>query len=73
MLKTVDTLPDSYIKKLYGKFFEAVPDQENPTDMNTQEKWLFMKSVGFFGYRKMINARKRGKPWTKRSYWKGTS
>ncbi len=59
----------------YKTFFAKHPDQRNPTDTNTQEKWDFMTSIGFERYCHMLAARKAKKEYrlefTKPEFWGG--
>ncbi len=57
----------------YGVFFKENPNQKNPTDANTQEKWEYMCSIGFERYSCMLAARKAPKwyklEFTKPEFW----
>ena len=53
-------------KKDYEEFFRLNPDQQNPTDINTKEKFEFMIGIGWQRLWEMRKARKVGKPFTKR-------
>ena len=50
----------------YEKFFKEFPNQRNPTDLNTPEKFKFAKKIGFQRYRAMQQARKQGEPWSRK-------
>ena len=49
----------------YRLFFTTHPGQKNPTDLNTREKYEFMREVGYELFREMQCDRKRSEPWTK--------
>lgn len=51
----------------FREFFHRYPDQENPTDLNTVQKWNFATEIGFDRLRAMQAARKQGEDFTKRN------
>ena len=57
-------------RALYGLWFAEHPGVENPSDLNTQEKFDFAMNIGFINHRQMQTARKQGHEWTKWEYWK---
>ena len=66
-----------FTKALYRAFYSRYPD-DNPTDINTLNKYEFMKEIGYDCLKKMQSARKMNTkpngypcPWTKRDHWKG--
>ena len=58
-------IPEHVVELFYTLFFTSVPDQSNPTDLNTIEKWNFFQAQGFEVYKAMQTARKQGKEYTK--------
>lgn len=52
-------------EELFKEWFRLHPDQKNPTDLNTQEKWDWMMNKGFPAFRVMQQARKRGEEWSR--------
>ena len=64
-------------KDLFREFFSRYPE-ENPSDVNTLNKYNFMMEKGFDALKLMQQARKENTkanghpcPWTQRDYWKG--
>lgn len=53
-------------KKDYEAFWEKHPEQKNPSDVNTQQKFNFSMSIGWARLRNMQAARKAGYDFTKR-------
>lgn len=53
MLKDMDQ-----VKKDYQDFFRKHPNQKNPSDINTEEKFNFAIKIGWKRLRAMQNARK---------------
>lgn len=39
-----------YARELYEEWFRLYPNQKNPTDMNTQEKWDAKPTVKMLRY-----------------------
>lgn len=56
-------------KELYFIWFKQHPDQANPSDLNTEEKYNYALSVGYEEFKLMEIARKQGLPFTKKEYW----
>jgi len=56
----------SQAQKDYERFWNKHPDQKNPSDINTIEKFNFAVSIGWTRLREMQRARKQGAPYTKR-------
>lgn len=64
-------------KGLYREFYATYPE-DNPSDINTLNKYNFMKQKGYDSLSLMQTARKTNTkangypcPWTRRDYWKG--
>ena len=56
-------------RELYGRWFAKHPGVRNPTDINSQAKFLFAVEIGWEQFRSMQQSRKRGDEWSKWSYW----
>ena len=52
-------------QKDYEEFFRRNPEQKNPTDLNTPEKWAFATYIGYERYTAMQSARKAARSYTK--------
>ena len=49
----------------YSQFFATYPDQKNPTDINTPQKWAFAQSIGMSRFSSMQACRKQSLAFTK--------
>lgn len=54
------------VQKDYEEFWRKNPEQKNPSDINTVEKFNFAMKIGWRRLRAMQQARKQGKEFTKR-------
>jgi hypothetical protein len=54
-------------KELYSRFWKQYPDIQNPTDINTEEKHNFCKTITYEELSLMQRARKQAYTFTKLS------
>jgi hypothetical protein len=63
--QTLSTEDQNQAKELYERFKRENPDVLNPTDMNTEEKYNFCRTITYEEYGLMQRARKQAYSFTR--------